>query len=97
MGKFVVIGVLLLLIVATVYDFIKSSKRNKEKFGTDFFLDTVKHGSSKKKHYSEAEIEHDDGRRSGFNITVMPKTEECKERKIAVCDYGKDFCGNKRK
>jgi hypothetical protein len=48
MGKFIVIGILILLIVAVIYDYLKSRNRNKEKFGSDFFFDTINKGSSKR-------------------------------------------------
>lgn len=41
MGKIIIISILVLLIIAVVYDFLRSRNRNKEKFGSDFLFDTI--------------------------------------------------------
>lgn len=70
MVKIIVCAILVLLIIATVIDLIKTRKLNRKKFGSDFMLDTITKGTPKNPSVFEPE---DANKKNGFIIKTKFK------------------------
>ena len=95
MARTIIISVLILLIIAVVYDFILSRNRNKEKFGSDFFLDTMNIRPLRKNRssFKSSETLSENERQQNFTDET-PKVKSG-YRKIASCNYGNYKNNNK--